>query len=123
MKYWKGKWIITVSVLHILFAVFSFQAQYTQMLVDGFINSASTPLTGLATWFLLFGVLMFVSGLLLLSLEKTEVKTPKSVIYGFLFLTVLGVAIMPASGFWLIFPPVLALLSKKTPALTTYKIE
>nr|WP_321460252.1 DUF6463 family protein [uncultured Vibrio sp.] len=121
MKFWKSKWIITVSILHSLFAVLSFRDQYAGMLDNGVVNSVNSPLTGLAAWFLFFGVLMFIFGITLFSMEKNGMKIPKLTTYGLLVLAISGCAIMPISGFWLIFPPVFTLILKKEPELVTSK--
>ena len=109
MKNWKGKWIIGVALLHTVFALVVAGEHYQQMLSSGLINSASSPAANIAIWFLLFGVLLFITGFLLLTLEQAEQAIPRLVIYSLLGLTVLGVTVMPASGFWLMLPPLVAL--------------
>ena len=110
MKNWKGKWIIGVALLHTVFALVVAGEHYQQMLRSGLINSATSPQANIAIWFLLFGVLLFIAGLLLLALEQAEQAIPRLAIYPLLGLTVLGVSVMPASGFWLMFPPLVALI-------------
>lgn len=115
MKNWKGVWIVVVSILHTIFALLSVGGVYKKMLSDGLIGSVNNLESGLAAWFFLFGILMFVLGLMIYFYEKQALQIPKSIAFTLLGLTVLGAAIMPASGFWLLFPPVLAMLySSKT---------
>ncbi len=111
MKRWKGIWIIAVSILHTIFAIVSYGAVYKKMINDGFIDSVNSVHSGVATWFLLFGILMFALGLMTYFYEKTGNQIPKSIAFTLLVLTILGAALMPVSGFWLLFPAVLAMFS------------
>jgi hypothetical protein len=75
--------------------------------------------TGAVVWFVLFGSLLFVCGLAIVHLEKASSKpVPRSIGWCLLAITIVGVTLMPASGFWLVFPPAIAvLLMKATPKL------
>lgn len=99
-----------VALLHTTFAFVVAGKHYQQMLTSGLINSANSPQANLAIWFLLFGVLLFITGLLLLTLERAQQRLSRLAIYSLLALTVLGVTVLPASGFWLMFPPIVALI-------------
>lgn len=110
MKYWKGKWIMSVAVLHTVFSLFYFSAPYQEVLNLGIINSVKTPEIGLAVWFFIFGIILFISGQLILTIEKNHQPVPFTVGLGLLILAVLGAVLMPVSGFWLVFPPVIGLL-------------
>ena len=72
------------------------------------------PLTQLAVWFVLFGVMLFICGLSIDALEGASANhVPKFLGWCLLALGVLGAALMPVSGFWLIFPPAIAVLARK----------
>ena len=114
MKNWKGVWIIAVSIMHTLFALNGFNPVYQKMLSDGVIGSVNSLESGLAAWFFLFGILMFALGLMIYFYEKQAHQIPKSIAFTLLVLTVLGAAMMPVSGFWLLFPPVLAMFYSRT---------
>ena len=113
MKYWKGHWIIVIAMLHTAVAFVQFHEQYVEMIAAGLVNSIENLHQGVAVWFILFGILIFVSGLLILSLEKAEQNIPMPAIYALLVLAISGVVTMPVSGFWLLFPPVLAFMFQK----------
>lgn len=113
MKNWQGNWIIVVSVIHTLFAVVVFSADYRTLYDNGTFNSLSTDRSAAAVWFFLFGQVLFIVGLLIKYFEKHNNQLiPLSVLLNLLLLTLVGITIMPDSGFWLMFPPVISLIVK-----------
>jgi hypothetical protein len=114
-KHWIGSWIIGVSILHTAFALFVFRSTLAAILQRGVFNVVGTdPMTAAVVWFVLFGAALFICGLLIQQLEKaTSGKLAKSIGWSLLFMSVIGVVLMPDSGFWLIFPPAIAVLLRK----------
>jgi len=55
-------------------------------------------------WFLLFGFVLLILGSLVRWLEMRFLPLPRSLAVHVMFLSVLGVVLMPASGFWLCLP-------------------
>lgn len=111
MKNWQGNWIIVVSVFHTLFAVILFSAEYSLLYDNGIINSLSTDRSAAAVWFFLFGQVLFITALLIKHFDSVNNSlVPLSVSLNLLLLTVVGITIMPESGFWLMFPPVISLI-------------
>ena len=110
MKNWKGIWIIAVAVLHSVFALASFSTEYQKILALGIVDSVHSAESAAVTWFFLFGILMLALGFMVYTLEQGAIVIPKSAALTLLILTILGAALMPISGFWLLFPPVLAML-------------
>ncbi|NJL42833.1 MAG: hypothetical protein HC935_04625 [Pseudanabaena sp. SU_2_4] len=45
--------------------------------------------------------------------QFSSTQLPKSTGWGLLALAIVGVTLMPASGFWLVFPPAIAVLVRK----------
>lgn len=115
MKHWIGRWLIGVSIIHTLFAVFVFSEVLQSIVQRGVFDSVGNdPMTGAVVWFVLFGALLFVCGLAVAMLEQaTGGLPPKPLGWSLLALALLGVALMPASGFWLAFPPAIAVLTGK----------
>ncbi|NQY89579.1 MAG: molecular chaperone GroEL [Colwellia sp.] len=114
MKNWQGNWIIAIAALHTLFAVIMFSTDYISLYDNGIINSLSTDRSAAAVWFFLFGQVLFIVGLLINYFDKyNNHLIPLSVSLNLLLLTFVGITIMPASGFWLMFPPVISLLVKQ----------
>ena len=67
---------------------------------------------GAVVWFVLFGVLFALLGWAILLAERNAALAPvplRGLGAGLLALTVLGIVLMPSSGFWLALPPALAL--------------
>ena len=66
------------------------------------------PPQGLIFWFLVTGFALIAIGLLAAQLDRSGVAIPWSFIVFFGLLTLTGVVLMPASGFWLLLFPVAA---------------
>ena len=115
MKHWIGLWLIVVSAVHTVFAVAVFGDALASILNRGVFNTVGTdPKTGAVVWFVLFGAMLFVCGLAVAELEKSSSgQIPKSIGWSLLAMAIIGVTLMPASGFWLVFPPAIAVLVKK----------
>ena len=123
MKKWQGNWIIGVAFGHTVFALIMFANDYLSLFEHGLINSISSDREAAAVWFILFGQVLFIIGLLIKHLEYTSDKPfPLSISINLLLMTIVGVVLMPASGFWLIFPPVIAMLLAK-PVLSTQALS
>ena len=110
---WKGPWLIAVAALHTAFATVVFQPQLQEIVRRGVFDSVGTdPMLGAVAWFVLFGVLFALLGWAILLIERNAALAPVSLRamgVGMLALTLLGIVLMPASGFWLALPPALAL--------------
>ena len=66
-------------------------------------------------WSVLFGLVVFITGLAVSALERSSSGVlPKSLGWSMLALATFGVALMPASGFWLAFPPAIAVLVRRS---------
>ena len=98
-----------VAAGHTLVASIFFGTTYRELAADGLYNAVKSAKTGMAVWFALFGLLLFILGMLVSALEKHALPVSLSIGVALLLLTVLGVVLMPASGFWLMFPAVFAL--------------
>ncbi|HXA46884.1 MAG TPA: DUF6463 family protein [Burkholderiaceae bacterium] len=109
MKNWIGKWVMFVSIGHTVVASIFFGDTYRELAASGFYNSVKSAKTGLAVWFALFGVILFVVGMLISTIEKHGLQVSQSVGVALLLLTITGVLLMPVSGFWLMFPAIFAI--------------
>lgn len=116
MKNWTGTWLIAVAILHILTTIAGLHAPLQQLIDHGVFNTVgpgTDPLMGLAVWSLMFGGALLVCGLAIRALEKSSpAPLPKTIGWSLLALAVCGVIVMPASGFWLAFPPALRMASR-----------
>ena len=118
MKHWIGRWLIGVAIIHTVFAVGESGRVLASIAKRGLFNTVGTdPLTGAVVWLVLFGVLLFVCGLAVSALERASSgMLPKSIGWSLLVLGVLGVVLMPTSGFWLVLLPAVAVLASKSNA-------
>lgn len=112
MKQWIGRWLIVVSLLHSVVAVAVFGGVYFPIIKRGVFNTVGTdPMTAAAVWFVLFGAMLFTFGLAIAELEKSSIRQfPKSIGWCLLAIGIVGIILMPVSGFWLVFPPAIAVL-------------
>ena len=111
MKAWISKWLMFVSAGHTVVGAMLFGSIYMQMFSAGLVGSVTSEKTAAAAWFLLFGFLLFITSLLMGVIEKSDdLEMPKSVGVTLFALTTIGVILMPASGFWLVYPAAITLL-------------
>ena len=122
MKAWISKWLIFVSAGHTVVGVMLFGDIYVEMISKGLVGSVTSEITAAASWFLLFGFLLFITSLLISVIEKHDtLEIPNSIGISLFVLTTIGVILMPASGFWLVYPAVIAIFFKNRKALQQIK--
>lgn len=110
---WKGPWLVAVAAVHTVFAAIVFLPQWQDIVRRGVFDSVgSDPMRGAVAWFGLFGAALALLGWAIALLERSPAPVPAALRplgMGVLALTLLGIVLMPASGFWLALPPSLAL--------------
>ena len=108
---WIGRWFVAVGLLHAAGALFLYAAPLREMAGAGLIATADDySLRATAYWFFAFAPLLAVLGLLIDAMEVRRTPVPVSAALMLLLTLVAMVAVMPANGAWLLFPPVIALL-------------
>ena len=117
LKNWIGKWVIFVALGHSVVASILFGKTYRDLVINGIYNSVNSEKIGLAVWFLLFGLILFVVGILISTIEKNGLRVPKSIGAALLLPTIIGVVLMPVSGFWLMLPAILAIFYGRAPVM------
>lgn len=114
---WAGPWLMAVAALHTAFAAVVFAKPLGQIAAHGVWNGIDQdPVRRAAVWFVLFGAVLALLGGAVAGLERAG--TPgqpalRPLGWGLLALALLGIVLMPASGFWLALPPALALCSRR----------
>jgi hypothetical protein len=115
MRPWVGNWLMAVAGIHTGFAIWLFGDELERLAGRGVFDSVgSDPMANAVVWFILFGAVLFICGQAITKLEQaTRNELPKSVGWSLLALTTVGVVLMPASGFWLAFPPAIAVVIRR----------
>jgi uncharacterized membrane protein len=103
---------MALGVLHVALGFVKFEEPWRAMAAVGFYNIIDgDPQRRAAVWFTLFGVLVLVLGLAVRALERLgATRELRTVGIALLVLTFAGVLLMPTSGFWALYPAVLALV-------------
>ena len=115
-KIWIGRYLIVVAALHPVVSMLIYGPVYLGMLERGVFNTVNRdPLRSAAIWFLLFGGPVLLLGMTINSLErKPDFTQASSLGLGMLLLCIFGVVLMPMSGFWLLMPVAIALMSRRS---------
>lgn len=118
MKRWVGRSIIIIGILHTVFGLIGFRDILAVLLGEGIINTVNgQPDREMAFWFIFFGFSTMVFGALIDWCESKEIKLPPAIGWGLLTMSVIGVLLMPASGFWVVMIPSIGLIRHKARGL------
>lgn len=106
MRRWIGRWLIGVGVVHNVVGVYSFLPVLREMASAGLWNSTGMdPMRNLVFWFLSFGFVLMILGSVTDWIERQlPGALPSALGWSLLLLMVIGIIVMPASGFWLLIP-------------------
>ncbi len=110
-KNWIGYWIMLVALLHTIASFLFFMPAYQEIWQRGIVNAIGRNLMpALGVWFFMFGVVLALLGLCVRSLEQHQAyESARTLAVGLFLMSLLGVILMPDSGFWLMFPATIAL--------------
>jgi hypothetical protein len=111
MKNWIGNWMIGTSILHTVFAIVMFQDIWKIIIDKGIFNCVGedAQIAGVI-FFLLWGLIFFSFGLTVRALEQNNIRLPNILAFGLIFNALTALVFVPESGFWLLFPPAIAIL-------------
>ena len=113
MRRFAGRWLFGVAVLHTLFALVVFRAQLFAMARSGFVDTiGEDAMRGAVAWFVLFGGALAMAAVAIDALEARGASL-RGMGLGMLALVALGIAWMPASGFWLALPAVFVMVRRR----------
>jgi len=106
MYAWIGKSIIFIGGVHSVFGFVVFRSTIAELASEGVINTVNgQPEREIAFWFLFFGFMAIIAGLLTDWCERRFRLLPGFLGWSLLGMTVACVTIMPISGAWLFFVP------------------
>lgn len=119
MKKYFGYTLIAIALLHQIVGLIVYQAVLLDILNAGLFNTINPPYwdRDAAFWFLMFGAVFLFLGILIQWIYEQIAKIPKFMSWGILAIAVIGVSLMPASGFWLVIPPCLLMLREEAASL------
>lgn len=114
-KIWIGRWLVGVAVLHTLFGLAIGTRALSDIARRGVFNSVGEdPMVGVIVWFLLAGAITALLGMAVTMLERAaHFQGARGLGIGTALLALAGVILMPVSGFWLAFPPAIALMRRQ----------
>jgi len=100
-----------VSVIHFAVGLLVFREHLPLILQTGWLGGVERDATlGVVTWFMLLSPALMMAGLAIHTIEQQGAALPRSLAWWLLGTAALGVALMPASGFYLVVPPAIAIL-------------
>ncbi len=112
-RIWMGRWLVAVAICHNVVGLALGGEVLLGLVERGVFNTVSDddPLTGMVVWFMLFGVLLALLGMAVHAMERSgQLQGARAIGVGTALMTLLGVVLMPVSGFWLAFPPAIGLM-------------
>lgn len=107
-----GTILMVIAVLHEIVGLFFYREALIDILNAGFFNTVNPPYwqRDAAFWFLMFGAMLFLMGWIAQWMLDNTGTIPKFYSWGLLVVCVIGVMMMPASGFWLVIPVAIIML-------------
>lgn len=104
MRRLSGWLLIGYGIFHLLAGIFYGGGQLKAMAAEGFFNTIGTDFSRAAIfWYYFSGLLFILSGHLVWWIQrKKNLPLPAFVGWELLVLCVIGVILMPLSGFWLV---------------------
>ncbi len=107
-----GRLLIGIGVLHLLFGLWFGRGPLLRIARDGFFAAVdSHPDRGLVFWFLFASPMLWIIGQLVVWAAARGLPPPAWLGGQVLAVSVMGAALMPASGFWLVLVTAVLLLA------------
>ena len=105
-----GVIVIVIGVLHSLLGLVKHAKVFGGMLSSGLLNTGGSVERNLAFWFTFAGITFMLLGYLIKYIESQKMEVP--IVFGWLLLgtAILGVTILPVSGFWALFLPAILII-------------
>ena len=101
-----GLIMLLIGLLHVITGLVAFRPAFVQMLAAGLLGSAREPMEHqLAFWFTFAGLLIGLIGYLMdWVVRRQNLRLPVAFGYILTGLCVVGIILIPPSGFWLVLP-------------------
>tara|TARA_B100000446_G_scaffold90667_2_gene85248 strand:+ start:3970 stop:4371 length:402 start_codon:yes stop_codon:yes gene_type:complete len=104
VTFW-ARWIQFVAIVHMLVAIVIYHREFLDVLGAGFFGAVTSLSQKVALWFFMIGMTLLILGWCL----EEMIRVPKRVAYSVLLVVLLGLCLVPKSGFWLLSPPAIFL--------------
>lgn len=106
MRHWIGKFLIGVGVVHSTFGVLGLWDTFAVLIAEGIVNTVNGQADReFAFWFVDIGLFWILLGAVINHYEQQGYPLPRFLGGSLGVLALIGVIIMPISGFWLMFIP------------------
>jgi len=110
-----------IGVIHTLMGLVFMRSTLWVLWNERLLNTVNGQPPREATfWFLYAGFLLILLGSLIHRLERNSMAIPPPFVWCLLALTVIGVAVMPISGLWLLVVPAVGLMVRMVPRNDAY---
>jgi hypothetical protein len=113
MKAWIGKTIFAIVLIHTIVGFVMFRDVISHLAAERFINTVGIqPDRNAAFWFFIGGFSLLIFGGLIDWIERRELELPPFLSWAFLLVTIVGLVMVPASGFWLMLIPIVGMYGR-----------
>lgn len=104
---WIGRAVMAIAAAHTLFGLVVYHSTLADLVADGVVNALGyDAMRAAVVWFLLAGFFMATTGAAIDQLEAQGLQAKLAPLgWALLGITLLGIVLMPASGFWLMLVP------------------
>jgi hypothetical protein len=116
MKSWIGKSLFVIGVGHSLMGFIAFRNTIALIVNENLVNTISlndNSSKEAVFWFLITGFALMIIGGLVDLIENKNIGMPPFLLWCLVFITAIGIFMMPVSGFWLLLVPILGLLMRQ----------
>lgn len=112
MQKYLGYSLILIALLHQLVGLIIYQPALAEIINAGVFNTVNPPYWNrdAAFWFLMFGAVFLLLGMAVHWAQEKTGTIPAFMAWGILLICLIGLTLMPASGFWLAIPVALVML-------------
>ena len=108
-----GQLLMGTGALHTVIGVLGFRRTLVEIHRGRYLNTIGRdPERNAVLWYLTTGALLVILGQLARSAQARTGEVPRSLGWGLLSISVPGVVLLPASGFWLVLGQALLVLTK-----------
>ncbi|HEY2738283.1 MAG TPA: DUF6463 family protein [Thermoanaerobaculia bacterium] len=110
---WIGRWLLVVGIVQVLLGIGTYIDPVVAILREKLWNTVdAVPGRPLAFWLIFAGLLLALLGALASWSEARE-PLPRFLGWTLLVFAVLGIVLMPISGFWFLLPPAAGILARR----------